>query len=90
MLSAVDCVLTLNAQQPAMVSTAGLGISAAGGARTGRLYAHYMGALFLPRRMAVYYPYERLVPVAEVVLAGLVLAVVTAMAFRAATGGHTW
>jgi protein O-mannosyl-transferase len=80
-LSAIGCALTITAQQPAMVSTAGLGISQ-------RLehalvaYAHYLGALFVPRRMAVYYPYEKVVPAAAVVLAGLVLAVVSALVFR--------
>jgi tetratricopeptide (TPR) repeat protein len=80
-LAVVDCVLTITAQQPAMVSTAGLRISQ-------RLehalvaYAHYLGALFVPRNLAVYYPYEKVVPVAEVFLAGLVLAAVSALALR--------
>jgi tetratricopeptide (TPR) repeat protein len=82
-LAAVACVLTITAQQPAMVSTAGLRISQ-------RLehalvaYAHYLGALFVPRHMAVYYPYEKVVPAAEVVLAGVVLAVVSALVIRLA------
>ena len=83
-LAAIDCVLTITAQQPAMVSTTGLRISQ-------RLehalvaYTHYLGALFVPRRMAVYYPYEKVVPMEEVVLAGLVLAAVSALVFRHAT-----
>jgi tetratricopeptide (TPR) repeat protein len=45
-------------------------------------YAHYLGALFVPRNLAVYYPYEKVVPMAEVFLAGLVLAAVSALALR--------
>jgi tetratricopeptide (TPR) repeat protein len=80
-LSAVGCVLTVSAQQPSIVSTAGLRISQ-------RLehalvaYAHYCGALFVPRRLAVYYPYEKTVPAAEVVFAGLLLLALTILAFR--------
>ena len=48
-------------------------------------YTHYLGALFVPRNLAVYYPYEKVVPVAEVFLAGLVLAAVSALVFRQAT-----
>jgi len=80
-LSAIGCVLTLSAQQPSMVSTAGLRIPQ-------RLehalvaYVHYWGALFVPRRLAVYYPYEKTVPAAEVVFAGLLLLALTILALR--------
>jgi len=80
-LSAIGCVLTVWAQQPSMVSTAGLRISQ-------RLehalvaYVHYWGALFVPRRLAVYYPYEKAVPATEVLFAGLLLLALTILAFR--------
>ena len=80
-LAAVDCILTASAQQAAMVSTAGLGI----GQRLAHAmlaYAHYIGALFVPQGMAVYYPYEKATPVSHIVLAGTVLALVTALALR--------
>ncbi len=79
-LAVADCLLTLTAQQPAMVSTAGLRISQ-------RMehalvaYTHYLGAFFVPHNLAVYYPYEKVVPVVEVFLAGLVLAVASVLAF---------
>ena len=83
-LSAIGCVLTVSAQQPSIVSTAGLRISQ-------RLehallaYLHYGGALLVPRRLAVYYPYEKAIPAGEVVFAGLLLLALTMLAFRLAT-----
>ncbi len=82
-LTAINCALTLSAQQPAMASTAGLRIPQ-------RLehalvaYAHYLGALFVPRHLAIYYPYEKVVPAAEVILAGLMLVGLSVVVFRSA------
>jgi tetratricopeptide (TPR) repeat protein len=79
--SAIGCVLTVSAQQPSIVSTAGLRVSQ-------RLehalvaYVHYLGGLFVPRRLAVYYPYEKAVPATEVVFAGLLLLALTILVFR--------
>ncbi len=84
-LTAVDCVLTASAQQAAMVSTAGLAISQRL-AHALLSYVHYLTALFVPRRMAVYYPYEKSPPSSEVLLAGIVLALVTALVLRLAAG----
>jgi protein O-mannosyl-transferase len=80
-LSAVGCVLTLAAQEPAVVSTRGLPILERV-AHTLLAYVHYVGALLAPRRMAIYYPYQRLVPAWEVIVAGIVLAGVTVAVIR--------
>jgi protein O-mannosyl-transferase len=81
LLTAFACALTLSAQQPAMASTAGLGITARL-EHTLLAYAHYLGALFLPRHLAIYYPYEKVVPAAQLVLALLVVAGLTGLALR--------
>jgi len=82
-LTAVACVLTLVAQTKgyAVVSTAGLPTLTR---LTHALvsYLHYLGATFLPRHLAVYYPYQTFMPAAEVVTAGVVLALLTAIAVR--------
>ena len=83
-LAAGDCILTASAQQAAMVSTAGLGI-AQRFAHALLSYVHYIGALFVPRGMAVYYPYEKAPPASEVLLAGMVLALVTMLVIRLAS-----
>jgi tetratricopeptide (TPR) repeat protein len=78
LLSAVDCVLTTSAQQAAIVSTAGLSLSQRL-AHALLSYLHYLTALFVPRRMAVYYPYDKSPPSSEIFLAGTVLALLTAL-----------
>ena len=57
LLSAVACLLTLRAQQIAIVSTAGLTIPQRL-AHTLAAYHHYFWAMFFPDNLAVYYPYE--------------------------------
>jgi len=67
------CALTLAAQQLAIVSTAGLPVSQ-------RIvhaviaYSHYFWATFLPRHLAIYYPYD--FQPATVVILGSLLTVV--------------
>ena len=81
-LSAAACALTLWAQRQShsIVSTAGLPI----GPRISHAlisYVHYLRALFVPRRLAVYYPYETLPPGGEVLIVGILLALICALAF---------
>jgi len=60
-LSAIACLLTVSAQELAIVSTAGLPVSQ-------RLfhvlaaYDHYLVAMFVPLNLAVYYPYQIHIP----------------------------
>jgi len=81
-LSLVTCALTLAAQKLAIVSTRGLPVSE-------RLlhaivaYAHYLGTLFVPRGLAVYYPYETGTWL-TVMLATGVLAAITVLAWSQA------
>ncbi|PWU15126.1 MAG: hypothetical protein C5B50_15875 [Verrucomicrobia bacterium] len=76
----LPCIwLTLVAQQSAMVSKVGLSI----GQRLEHsllAYIHYLGTLFVPIRLAVYYPYEKQVPGWEVGLAGLVVSGISLLA----------
>ena len=80
-LATVACVLTCLAQSraDAVVSTAGLPIST-------RLahaivsYAHYIRAIFWPRHLAVYYPYETAISPIHLLGAGLLLAAVSIVA----------
>jgi tetratricopeptide (TPR) repeat protein len=80
-LSAASCALTLWAQQQAMASTAGLRISE-------RIvhailaYGHYLIAMFVPRHLAVYYPYDRSTAAMEVMLAGALLVFITLLVLR--------
>ena len=60
-LSAGACALTLGAQQLAIVSTAGLTIPQRL-AHVVVAYNHYLAAMFVPRHLAVYYPYEIQLP----------------------------
>ena len=83
-LSAVACLLTLAAQQPAVVSTRGLPIFQRV-EHTLVSYAHYLGALLVPRRMAIYYPYQKAIPMTEVLLAGVLLVLITGVVFRLAS-----
>ncbi len=80
-LSALACVLTIIAQKHAysMVSAGSLPLQQ-------RLvhavlaYAHYLSATFLPRQLAVYYPYETSVAWWMVALAAALLALITLLA----------
>jgi len=56
-LSAIASVLTLCAQELAIVSTAGLPVSQRI-VHTLAAYNHYLVAMFVPRNLAVYYPYQ--------------------------------
>ena len=79
-LSAIVCVLTLRAQQIAIVSTAGLSVSQ----RIPHVlaaYNHYLVTMFVPRHLAVYYPYQIHLPSLTVACAIIVLALITGLAF---------
>jgi tetratricopeptide (TPR) repeat protein len=80
-LSAAGCVLTLRAQQEAIVSTAGLSVTQRI-AHTVAAYNHYLAAMFFPRDLAVYYPYQIHLPPAQIWLGGMVLAVITLLAIK--------
>jgi tetratricopeptide (TPR) repeat protein len=77
-LSIVACVLTIKAQSRAhaIASTAGLPIS-------NRIahalisYAHYISATLLPTHLAVYYPYETIIPATKLVTACLILVIIS-------------
>jgi len=73
------CVLTLHAQQIAIVSAAGLPVSSRL-AHTLVAYDHYFWAMFYPVRLAVYYPYVLNLAVGTVVFAGSVVGLVTLLA----------
>jgi Flp pilus assembly protein TadD len=64
-----------------MAPTAGLSISQRL-AHALLSYLHYLQALIVPRRMAVFYPYGMSPPIAEVVFASIVLALVTTLVLR--------
>jgi protein O-mannosyl-transferase len=75
-LSAAVCVLTLQAQQVAIVSTAGLPVSQ----RLASVlvaYQHYVVAMFVPRHLAVYYPYQFHFALSTLLCAGIGLGLVT-------------
>jgi protein O-mannosyl-transferase len=83
-MSAAACALTLAAQEQAIVSTAGLPIAQ----RIGHAlvaYTHYLGKTFLPRGLAIYYPYEVMLPTGPMVFAGILLVLITALVFRFAS-----
>jgi tetratricopeptide (TPR) repeat protein len=79
-LSAAGCVLTLHAQQIAIVSTAGLTVSQRA-AHTVAAYNHYFWAMFFPRGLAVYYPYVIKLDPKTVVFSGVVMASITVLAW---------
>jgi tetratricopeptide (TPR) repeat protein len=86
-LSGVACVLTVLAQGQgsAIVSKAGLPM----GQRIAHAilsYAHYLGATFVPINLAVYYPYETVIPAAHLLLAALILLSVSFVTFRLRKG----
>src|ERR1039458_10256253 len=80
-LSAIACVLTLCAQELAIVSTAGLPVSQR---ITHALaaYNHYLGAMFIPRHLAVYYPYQIKIPSAAIICAVIVMGLITVLAIK--------
>ena len=83
-LSAIACSLTISAQEPAILSTAELPILQRL-AHALLAYMHYLGAMFVPRGLAVFYPYETIISTAEVVFAGSLLTLITVLVFRWAT-----
>ena len=78
-LSIAGCVLTLRAQELAIVSTAGLSV-ARRVAHVLVAYNHYLAATFVPRHLAVYYPYQLRLPAATIACAVVVLALITVLA----------
>ena len=71
-MSTAACALTMSAQELAVVSKAGLPI----GQRlvhTVVAYDHYFWAMFLPRNLSVYYPYQLNLPTPTVVASAIVL-----------------
>ena len=85
-LSAICCALTVWAQQGAysVVSVAGLPLSRRI-PHTLVAYAHYLGAMVVPRHLAVHYPYPTTTPAAALAGAGIVLALLSILAARFAT-----
>jgi tetratricopeptide (TPR) repeat protein len=78
-LSAIACVLTLRAQVNAIVTTAGLPVSQRV-ANVVVAYNHYLTAMFVPRNLAVYYPYQFHFPALTIVCAVIVLGLITLLA----------
>ena len=77
-LSGAACFLTVAAQQAAysMVSTAGLPVSERL-AHALIAYAHYLTATFVPRHLAVAYPYERESNIVAILGSAMLLAVIS-------------
>src|SRR4029077_6967873 len=65
----------------AVVSTAGLPV-ASRVAHALVSYIHYVGAIFWPMHLAVYYPYETAIPATKLVVACLILALFSIVAVR--------
>ena len=80
-LAALTCGLTLAAQEMAVVSTAGLPV-APRLEHTVIAYQHYLTALFWPRNLAVYYPYERVLAAPTICVAIVVLGLITVLALK--------
>jgi tetratricopeptide (TPR) repeat protein len=78
-LSAIACVLTLRAQELAIVSTAGLPVSQRV-AHALVAYNHYLVSMFVPTNLAVYYPYRIHLPTLTIVCAIIVLGLTTLLA----------
>lgn len=78
LLSLGASLLTLSAQKLAIVSTKGLPV-AERIAHACEAYVHYLGAMILPRGLAVYYPYETGRSLTEVIVAVLILAGITTL-----------
>ena len=77
--SAGACVLTMQAQQIAIVSTAGLSILQRI-AHTVVAYDHYFWAMFFPHNLAVYYPYVLNIGTGTIALSAVMMALVTVLA----------
>jgi tetratricopeptide (TPR) repeat protein len=77
-LVAGACVLTILAQDQAIVSTNGLPVSMRL-AHSLVAYVHYAVAMFWPVNLAVYYPYDIHESTATVVLCGIFLTIITAL-----------
>ena len=75
----VACVLTMLAQEQAIASTAGLTVLQRL-AHVVVAYVHYVGAMFVPLNLAVFYPYQLLLPTSTLLLACLVIAAVSLLA----------
>ncbi|HEV2691518.1 MAG TPA: tetratricopeptide repeat protein [Verrucomicrobiae bacterium] len=80
-LAVAGCALTLQAQQIAIVSTAGLTLSQRL-VHTLVAYNHYFWAMFFPRDLAVYYPYVLDLDTGTIIFSGIVLLLVTALALK--------
>jgi tetratricopeptide (TPR) repeat protein len=80
-LSTIACVLTLYAQELAIVSTAGLSIFQRI-AHVLAAYNHYLVAMFFPQHLAVYYPYQIHLPTLTIVCAVVVLGLTTLLAIK--------
>jgi tetratricopeptide (TPR) repeat protein len=82
-LTTIACILTVIAQAQAhsVASTAGLHMLSR---ITHALvaYLHYIGVIFWPRHLAIYYPYKLSVPPMEVLGSGLVLGIISMVALR--------
>ena len=78
-LSGLACWLTVKAQTHAIVSTAGLPLSERI-VHTLVAYGHYIFATFWPTGLAICYPYVQHLPLANVILAIIVLLGTTALA----------
>src|SRR5436189_178327 len=82
-LAAVSCWLTLRAQQAAIVSTGALPV----GERithTVAAYGHYLFVVFVPRHLAVMYPYVAKLPAAQISVSAVVLAGISVLAVGSA------
>lgn len=80
-LSAGACVLTMSAQQLAIVSTAGLPVSQRV-VNVVAAYNHYVTAMCFPRNLAVYYPYQFHHPAWVIVCALIVLGLITVLSIK--------
>ena len=78
-LTIAVCVLTMLAQEQAIASTAGLTVSHRL-ANVVVAYVHYMGAMFVPINLAVFYPFRLLLPASTILVACLTIAAVSILA----------
>ena len=73
------CVLTMLAQEQAIASTAGLTVPHRL-ANVVVAYAHYVSAMFVPVNLAVFYPYQLLLPTRTILFACVAIASVSFLA----------
>lgn len=78
-LTIAACVLTMLAQEQAIASTAGLTVLQRL-AHVVVAYVHYVGAMFVPLNLAVFYPYQLLLPTSTILFAWVVIAAVSLLA----------